>query len=60
MPISISSSAISKVGRPACGTVQGESAAPTERQASAAFCAIRVTSARSRPSSAAAPAILKA
>ena len=32
--------------------MQGESAAPTERQASAAFCATRVTSARSRPASA--------
>ena len=44
MPISISSSAISKVGLPACGTVQDVSAAPMERQASAAFWPTRVTS----------------
>ena len=44
----------------ACGTVQDDSAAPTERQASAAFWAMRVTSSRSLPASAAAPAILKA
>ena len=31
MPISISSSAMVKVGRPACGTVHGVSAAPMER-----------------------------
>ena len=58
MPISISSSAMVKVGRPACGTVQGVSATPTVRQASAAAWAMRVTSARSSPASAAAPAIL--
>jgi hypothetical protein len=60
MPISISSSAISKVGLPACGTVQGLSAAPMDRQASAAFWATAVTASRSWPCSAAAPAILNA
>ncbi len=60
MPISISSSPISKVGLPACGTVQGVSAMPIERQASAAFWAVAVTASRSAISSALAPAILKA
>ena len=58
MPISISSSARVKVGRPAAGTVQGERATPMERVLAMAFSAMRFTSARGAMVSAMAPASL--
>ncbi|GBC87763.1 hypothetical protein HRbin12_01781 [bacterium HR12] len=57
MPISISSSPSSKVGLPACGTVQEVRAMPIERPFSFTRRAICATSASGRRSSAAAPAI---
>ena len=56
MPISISSSPMVKVGTPAAGTVQGESATPMAGVLSAA--ARDAHDLVERPSSAAAPAIL--
>jgi hypothetical protein len=58
IPISISSSPIVKVGRPAAGTVQGEGATPIERVLAMAFSAIRLTSASGASVSAFAPASL--
>ena len=60
MPISISSSPMVKVGLPAMGTVQGESATPIVRVFASAFCAAATTSSSEPPLSAQAPAHLKA
>ena len=60
MPISISSSPSSKVGLPACGTVQLVRAMPIERTLSWTFWQSAVTVARSAPASAAAPTIFSA
>ena len=57
MPTSISSSGRSKVGLPAAGTVHEVSARPMLRPAALTLRATSATSARLRPSSAAAPAI---
>ena len=57
-PSSISSPPSSKPGRPAAGTVQGDSATPMVRTASAAARASAATARRSAPASAAAPATL--
>ena len=56
MPISISSSGRSNVGRPAAGTTQEVSAMPMLRPLPFTRFATSATSARLRPSSAAAPA----
>ena len=58
MPISISSSPMVKVGSPAFGTMQGESATPMVRIFARARSVTSTTSSRLRISSAAAPAIL--
>ena len=56
--ISISSSASSKPGFPAAGTVQGSMAIPMERTLAMTFSATALTSGSSAPCSALAPAIL--
>ena len=58
MPISISSSAMEKVGRPAPAPCTMSALRRSCGNRIGAFCAIRVTSSRSAPASAAAPASL--
>ena len=60
IPISISSSAISKVGLPAAGTVQLVRAMPIERTLSWTFSTRAFAVARSAPPSAAPPTIFSA
>ncbi len=49
MPISISSSPMVKVGRPAIGTVHGERATPMLRVFASAFSVTATTSAKDPP-----------
>ena len=60
MPISISPAGRSKIGLPAAGGVQDDSATPNERERSLTRRAIAATAATSSPRSAAAPAIFSA